>query len=106
MAYLSRRDFLKLGTSAIAGLGLSPFLPGLGTFDDSHQVRVATKVVTIHSGASDQNRITSQRFRDELVNIYEEVDGGARTTRSGIGFGVDMFTAHAYKRSKSFSINP
>ena len=77
MAYLSRRDFLKLGTSAIAGLGLSPFLPGLGTFDDSHQVRVATKAVTIHSGASDQNRITSQRFRDELVNIYEEVDGGA-----------------------------
>jgi lipoprotein-anchoring transpeptidase ErfK/SrfK len=77
MAYLSRRDFLKLGTSAMAGLGLSPFLPDLGTFDDSHQVRVATKAVTIHSGASDQNRITGQRFRDELVNIYEEVDAGA-----------------------------
>jgi len=77
MPPLSRRDFLKLSTSAIAGLGLSPFFPGLGTFDDSHQVRVATKAVTIHSGASDQNRITGQRFRDELVNIYEEVDAGA-----------------------------
>jgi lipoprotein-anchoring transpeptidase ErfK/SrfK len=77
MPHLSRLDFLKLCTSAIAGLGLSPLFPGLGTFDDSHQVRVATKAVTIHSGASDQNRITGQRFRDELVNIYEEVDAGA-----------------------------
>ena len=77
MTKISRRDFLKLGTSAIAGLGMSPLLPDLQTFDDSHQVRVATKAVTVHSGASDQNRITGQRFRDELVNIYEEVDAGA-----------------------------
>ena len=76
MSQLSRRDFLKLGTSAIAGLGLTPFLPGLGTFDDSLQVRVATKSVSVHSTASDQGRITMQRFRDELVNVYEEVDTG------------------------------
>src|SRR5574342_658706 len=77
MTKISRRDFLKLGTSAIAGIGASPFLPDFQTFDDSHQVRVATKAVTIHSGASDQNRITGQRFRDELVNIYKEVDAGS-----------------------------
>jgi hypothetical protein len=76
MAYVSRRDFLKLSTSAIAGLGLSPFLPGLGTFDDSIQVRVATKSVSVHSASSDQSRIVMQRFRDELVNVYEEVDTG------------------------------
>ena len=74
MAYLSRRDFLKLSTSAIAGLGLSPFLPGFGTFDDSLQVRVATKSVSVHSASNDQSRIVMQRFRDELVNVYEEVD--------------------------------
>ncbi|HLO14517.1 MAG TPA: L,D-transpeptidase family protein [Anaerolineales bacterium] len=77
MTKISRRDFLKLGTSAIAGIGISPFLPDFQTFDDSYQVRVATKAVTVHSGASDQNRITGQRFRDELVNIYEEVDAGS-----------------------------
>ncbi|HLO14123.1 MAG TPA: L,D-transpeptidase [Anaerolineales bacterium] len=77
MTKISRRDFLKLGTSAIAGIWIYPFLPDFQTFDDSPQVRVATKAVTVHSGASDQNRITGQRFRDELVNIYEEVDAGA-----------------------------
>lgn len=76
MAYLSRRDFLKLGTSAIAGVGLSPFLLGLGTFDDSLQVRVATKSVSVHSASNDQSRIVMQRFRDELVNVYEEVATG------------------------------
>jgi hypothetical protein len=59
------------------GLELSPFLPGLGSFDDSLQVRVAAKSVSVHSAPDDQNRITMQRFRDELVNVYEEVDSGA-----------------------------
>jgi lipoprotein-anchoring transpeptidase ErfK/SrfK len=77
MSKISRRDFLKLGSAAITGFGVSPFLPGFETFDDSNQVRVATKAVSMHSGASDQNRITGQRFRDELVNVYEEVDAGA-----------------------------
>ena len=77
MSRISRRDFLKLGTSAIAGIGIYPFLPDFQTFDDANQVRVATKAVTIHSAASDQNRITGQHFRDELVNIYEEVDAGS-----------------------------
>lgn len=76
MAYVSRRDFLKLSTSAIAGVGLSPFLPGLGTFDDSLQVRVATKSVSVHRASNDQSRIIMQRFRDELVNVYEEMDTG------------------------------
>jgi len=76
MAHLSRRDFLKLSASAVVGLGLSPFLPGLGSFDDSLQVRVAAKSVSVHSAPDDQNRITMQRFRDELVNVYEEVDTG------------------------------
>jgi lipoprotein-anchoring transpeptidase ErfK/SrfK len=72
----SRRDFLKLSTSTIAGMGLSPFLPRLGTFDDSIQVRVATKSVSVHNDSNDQSRIVMQRFRDELVNVYEEVDAG------------------------------
>ena len=77
MTPLSRRNFLKLSTSAIAGLGLPSFLPGWGTFDNSLQVRVASKSVSVYSGPSDQTNIVSQHFRDELVNIYEEVNGGA-----------------------------
>lgn len=79
MAHLSRRDFLKLSASTFTGFISFPFLPGLETFNDSLQVRVATKSVSIHSAPDDQSRIVAQRLRDELVNIYEEVDAGDPT---------------------------
>jgi hypothetical protein len=76
MSRISRRDFLKLGTSAIAGIGLLPFRPGLGTFEDSQQVRVATQSISVYKRPTDQSAIISQRFRDELLNVYAEVDSG------------------------------
>jgi hypothetical protein len=76
MAHLSRRDFLKLTASTFAGLAFSPFLPGLGSFDDAEQVRVTTSSVSVYSAPSDQSRIVGQYFRDELVNVYGEVNSG------------------------------
>ncbi len=76
MSPLSRRDFLKLSASTPTGLAFSPFLPGLGMFDDAQQVRVATKSVSVHSAPNDQSWIVGQRFRDELVNVYKEVNSG------------------------------
>jgi lipoprotein-anchoring transpeptidase ErfK/SrfK len=78
MFRISRRDFLRLSTSALAGLAISPFAP-LASFDDSQQVRVATKSVSIYSEPNDQSLIMGQKFRDELVNIYREVDAGVPT---------------------------
>jgi hypothetical protein len=69
MSGISRRDFLKLSASGIVGAGIFPYLPNLRTFDDSIQVRVAAKSISVHSGPSDQNRIVGQRLRDELVNV-------------------------------------
>ena len=77
MTHLSRRDFLKLSASTFAGLAFSPFPPGLGAFDDAEQVRVATRSVSVYSAPNDQSQIVGQWFRDELVNIYEEVNAGA-----------------------------
>ena len=77
MSQVSRRDFLKLSASGLVGMGFSPFLPHLGTFDDAQQVRVSTKAVSVFSAPNDQSGILMQRYRDELVNIYEEVDTGA-----------------------------
>lgn len=76
MAHLSRRDFLRLSASTFAGLAFSPFLRGLGMFDDAQQVRVATSSVSVYSAPDDQSLILGQHFRDELVNVYEEVNSG------------------------------
>jgi len=79
MAHFSRRDFLKLGVSTFASLAFSPFLPGLGLFDDANLARVTTKSVSVYSQPNDQSVIVGQRFRDELVNIYGEVNSGIPT---------------------------
>ena len=76
MPHISRRDFLKLGTSAIAGIGLLSFEPGLGIFEDTQQVRVATQSISVYKRPTDQSAIVSQRFRDELLNVYAELDSG------------------------------
>jgi len=76
MARISRREFLKLSASTFAGLAFSPFLPDLGPFDDAEQVRVATQSVSVYREPNDQSLIVGQRFRDELVHIYQEVDAG------------------------------
>ena len=73
MAHLSRRDFLKLSASTFASLVFSPFLPGLGAFDDSEQVRVATGSVSVYTKPDDQSQIVGQWFRDELIHVYKAV---------------------------------
>lgn len=76
MTQLSRRDFLKSITSGTLSLGLSPILRTFGDFEDSIQVRVATKSVSVYGEPNDRSAIVSQLFRDELVNVYDEVDAG------------------------------
>ena len=76
MTQLSRRDFLKLATLTTTGLGSAPFLPNLEMFDDSVRARVTAKSVSVYREPTDHSAIVHQLFRDELVNIYEEVDGG------------------------------
>ncbi|RIK53714.1 MAG: hypothetical protein DCC59_06215 [Chloroflexi bacterium] len=76
MTRFTQRDFLKLSVSSFAGLAFSPFLPGLGNFNDAKQVRVTTGSVSVYSSPNDQSRIVAQWFRDELVNVYQEVNSG------------------------------
>lgn len=68
----SRRDFLKLGGSALGGLAFSPFLPGLTDFDDSFVVRIATEQMPVRKEANDESRIELTWYRDDLVHVYEE----------------------------------
>lgn len=76
MTRLSRRDFLKATASTIVGVTFYPFLPSIGSFDDTEKVRVATKSVSVYSEPNDQSLIVGQHFRDELVNVYKALDAG------------------------------
>src|SRR5215208_45152 len=76
MHSLSRRDFLKVSTSGLLGLGLSPLIRIPLAFDDSTQVRIEAKAVSVYRESTDRSGIVHQLFRDEVVNIYGEVDGG------------------------------
>jgi len=73
MSKLSRRDFLKLGGVGLGGVIATPALRAPSGFDDSTQVRVATTSVSVYSEPSDQSRIISTWYKDELVRVYGEV---------------------------------
>ena len=71
---IKRRDFLLL---CAAGLGSLAFRPIFGTgdsFEAGDLARVATYSVSVYSQPNDKSRIIRQRYRDELVNIYYEVN--------------------------------
>jgi len=84
---ISRRDFLKVSGSGLLSLGLSPLLRNPDVFDDSARVRVTTKSVSVYREPTDQSTIAHQLFRDEVVNIYEEVDA-SEPSYNPIWYGV------------------
>lgn len=73
---ISRRDFLKLSRAALGGMALVPALPALDEFQDGPLVRVATTQVSVYSKPTDESTIVGQVFRDQVLNVYDEVDSG------------------------------
>lgn len=73
---LSRRDFLKLSGVSLAGLAFSPYLPPHNEFLDGPLARVTTTQVSIHKRPDDQSAIVGQAYRDQVLNIYEEINSG------------------------------
>lgn len=79
---LTRRGFLKLGAISLSSLALRPWLNADLSFGSGEIVRVATtKVnydgsmsVSVYSQPNDKSQIICQRFRDELVNVYYEIE--------------------------------
>lgn len=70
---LSRREFLRYSSYSLGGLALAPNLD-LGSFLKSEFVgRIADTAISVYSHPDDTSTIVGQRFRDELVNIYEDV---------------------------------
>lgn len=81
---LSRRAFLKLGVLAAGGLAASRFAPMREVNDHfpqaqeewlaaPHLGRVAIQQLSLYSLPRDDARIIQQHYRDEILNIYEEI---------------------------------
>jgi hypothetical protein len=68
---LSRRDFLKLSGLALGALAFSPGFPP--DQDQGEIARVAVEQIDLHARPSDDSQIIGNRFRDQLVHIYDEV---------------------------------
>ncbi len=73
-AVLTRRDFLKLGAASLIGMGFRSDFDDSATQDEGTVIRVGRDSVSVYSQPWDQSRIRFQRFRDEIVHVYETVN--------------------------------
>lgn len=71
---LSRRDFLKLGGLAMGGLAFRPFFPRESEQDYGDLARVAIREIDLRALPNDQSEIVGKRYRDQLVQIYYELE--------------------------------
>jgi len=71
---LSRRDFLKLSGLGISSLAFRPNLNFNQMQNGDELLRVANASVSVYSKPDETSKINFQRFRDEVVNIYYEVE--------------------------------
>ena len=78
---ISRRDFLKISGMALGGVALNPYSPNLDDFNDGTLIRITSngldeKGIPVYSQPTDQSNIVRSVFKDNLLNVYEEVDSG------------------------------
>ena len=72
---LSRRDFLKLIGLGTTGLAFQSQWGNPESLDYGEYIRITTnKSVSVHHLPWDESRILYQRFRDELIPVYYDVD--------------------------------
>ena len=79
----SRRDFLKFSGGALASLALTgkPHLPPITDFPDGPIIRISSsgldeQGIPVYSEPNDTSNIVRSVFRDNLLNVYEEVNSG------------------------------
>jgi len=73
MKTYSRRDFIKIGGLALAGLAFTTFQPEFTEFQDIDLVRVAKDPVSVLYNGSDKSLIVHSWVRDNLVHVYESI---------------------------------
>jgi len=70
---ISRREFLRLGGIAAAGLVVGPVFPRPDEQDQGDILRVTIQEIDLRALPNDKSDIIGKRYRDQLVHVYEEV---------------------------------
>lgn len=75
---ISRRNFIKLAAFSLGSLAFTPGLDQQRLTNKHKLVRVAgsgnINSVSIHKQANEESLILYQRFKDDLINVYDEVE--------------------------------
>jgi len=75
---ISRRNFIKLAAFSLGSLAFTPGLNQQRLANKHKLVRVAgsgnINSVSIHKQANEESLILYQRFKDDLINVYDEVE--------------------------------
>lgn len=69
----SRREFLRLSLLGLGGLAFSPLSSLFQETGFGNLGRIATRQLDLYSQPRDDSPIIGKRYRDQIVNIYEEV---------------------------------
>ncbi|BAJ63604.1 L,D-transpeptidase [Anaerolinea thermophila] len=104
---VSRRDFLKLIGLGLGSLAFRPFLVDSSLGAGGDIFRVATYSVSVYKEPNDKSPILYQRYRDELINVYEEVISPYGPGYNPIWYRVWRGYVHSARLQKvKFQTNP
>jgi len=103
----TRRDFLKWSTLGLTSIAFrSMRLPG-ELVDTGDIARIGTDSVSVYSQPDDKSRILYQRYRDELVNLYYEVQSEKGPIHNPLWYRVWRGYIHsAHLQKVNYKLNP
>lgn len=104
---LTRRDFLKYSALGLGNLAFRPLFGQNGDPDAGDIVRVTIRSVSVYSKPSDKSTILYQRYRDELVNVYDEIVSEDGPGYNPVWYKVWRGYMHsAYTQPVTIRLNP
>jgi hypothetical protein len=107
MVKLTRRNFLKLGAFSLAGIGIRPYFESGASLDTGDIIRIALPSISVYSQPWDQSLIRFQRFRDEIVHVFEVVKSPHGPAYNPLWYRVWGGYIHSsYVQWVHFELNP
>jgi len=111
---ISRRNFLKLAGLSLGSLAFSPMRKETRFFPKRRLMRVAkiakdgeVTSVSIHSAPDEESTILYQRYKDDLMNVYDEIESEAGPEYNPIWYRAwGGYVHRAYLQEVEHILNP